>query len=73
MQWLHCGSWPVLAAVLQLLDAVLVLMVLLNTVVNGDTDGSCWGGGFRVEDDCSSFCSLFIALAGCDLGQVCLH
>ena len=42
----------------------------MNAVINGDTDGSCWSGWFRVEDDCSRFCSLLSALAGCNFAKV---
>ena len=35
--------------------------------------GSCWGGSFRLEDECGGFSSLFGALVGCNVGKVGFH
>ena len=47
--------------------------VLLNAVVDGNTHGLCWGGSFRLEDECCGFYSLLGALAGCNAGKVGFH
>ena len=48
-------------------------MVLLNSVIDGDANGLCWGGRFRLKDDCSCLCSLFSTLGGCNPGEVGFH
>ena len=56
MQWLHCCFWPVSAVFIQPLGIVQVPFGLLDAVIHGNVDCLCWGGSFRLKDDCSGFC-----------------
>lgn len=48
-------------------------MGLLNSAIDGDSDGLCRHGGFGVEDEGGGFHSLFDALACRYSSEVCFH
>ena len=46
---------------------------LLNSSINGDSDGLCGHGSFGVEDEGGDFRSLFGTLVGRYLSEVCFN